>query len=59
MQPWGLLSQREEKNLRVAVRADVHKMVPEYLLTPVQPQGCISRLRSGVDGGYGRTPSKH
>ena len=57
--PGGRLRQREEENLRVAVRADVHKMAPEYLLTPVQPQGYISRLRSGVDGGYGRTPSKH
>ena len=32
--PGGWLSQREEENLRVAVRADVHKMAPEYLLDP-------------------------
>ena len=34
MQPWELLSQREEENLRVAVRADVHTRAPEYLLAP-------------------------
>ena len=28
------LSQREEENLGVAVRADVHKMAPGYLLDP-------------------------
>ena len=27
--------------------------------TPVQLLGCIPRLRSGVDGGLGRTRSKH
>ena len=32
MQPWVLLSQREEENLRVAIWANVHKMAPEDLL---------------------------
>ena len=41
MQPWGLWSQREEENLRVAVRADVHKMAPESFLDP----GAMPRLQ--------------
>ena len=41
MQPQGLWSQREEENLRVAVRADVHRMAPEYPLNP----GAIPRLQ--------------
>jgi len=46
MQPWGLWSQREEENLRVAVRADVHKMVPEYLLDScASPRMCVQAQR--------------
>lgn len=41
MQPQGLLSQKEEKNLSVAIRADVHRMAPEYLLDP----GAAPRLQ--------------
>ena len=44
MQPWGLWSQREEENLRVAVRADVHRMAPEYPLDP----GAIPRLQMQI-----------
>ena len=40
MQPWGQLSQREEENLGVAVRASVHMRAPEYLLDP----GAAARL---------------
>ena len=59
MQPQGLLSQREEENLRVAVRADVHTRAPEYLWTHVQLQGCRCRFRGGVDGVLVGTQSKH
>jgi len=41
MQPQGLLSQREEDNLRVSVRVNVYKMAPEYLIDP----GARSRLQ--------------
>ena len=48
MQPQGLLSQREEENLRVAVRADVHKMVPESLLDScAAPRLQVQTLRRG------------
>ena len=50
--------QRREENLRVAVRADVHKMAPEYPLDPMQLQGAhLSRLRGAVVGGFGQTPA--
>lgn len=39
--PGGWLSQREEENLRDAIRAGVHKMAPEYLLEP----GAAARLQ--------------
>lgn len=32
--PGGLLSQREEEDMRLAVSANVHKIAPEYLLDP-------------------------
>ena len=41
MQPQGLLSQSEEDNLRVSVRANVYKMAPAYLIDP----GARSRLQ--------------
>ena len=41
-----LLSQREEENLRDTVRADVHKMAPEYLLDP----GAAPRLQVQAQG---------
>ena len=34
VKPLGLLSQRENKSLRVAFRADVHTKGPEDLLAP-------------------------
>lgn len=49
----GLLSQKED-NLRVAVRVNVHKMVPVYFLD----QGCRCRLRFEFHGVLGRTNSK-
>ena len=39
--PGGRLRQREEENLRVAVRAGVHKTAPEHLLDP----GAAARLQ--------------
>ena len=39
--PGGRLRQREEENLRVAVRAGVHKTAPEHLLDP----GAVARLQ--------------
>ena len=52
----GLLSQREEENLRVAVRADVSTRWPHNTSwTPVQLQGRLSRLRAGVVGGFTET----
>lgn len=39
--PGGRLRQREEENLRVAVRADVHAKTPESLLAP----GAVPRLQ--------------
>lgn len=46
MQPWVLLSQREEENLRVAIWANVHKMAPEDLLDP----GAAARLQVQTQG---------
>ena len=34
LQPWRPLSQREDENLRVSVKADVQKRVSKYLLAP-------------------------
>lgn len=41
MQPLGLLTQKQEENLSVAVRADIHKIGPQYLLDP----GAAPRLQ--------------
>ena len=46
--PGGRLRQREEENLRVAVRADVHKMAPESFLDP----GAIPRLQVQAQKGW-------
>ena len=48
MQPLELQSQREEENLRIVVRADVHKMVPESLLDScAAPRLQVQTLRRG------------
>ena len=43
--PGGRLRQREEENLRVAVRAGVHKTAPEHLLDP----GAVARLQGQAE----------
>ena len=52
MQPQGLLSQRQEESLRVAVPADVHTRAPEPILAPgaaprLQPVRAARRQTAG------------